>query len=202
MRRKQVYRMTILTMFICLECVMMFTPLGYLPLGFVRVTTLHIPVILAGFLLGKKEGLILGTVFGISSVITNTITPTVTSFVFSPFYAVGEISGNFNSLIIALVPRMLLGYVSGLVIECVPKKKRSVVIYAIVACMMSFVHSILVLSGIYFFFGEAYAQAKGVSFDALFGLLYSIVFTNSIIEALLAAVVCSSVAVAVDKIRR
>ena len=202
MRRKKVYRMTILTMFICLECVMMFTPLGYLPLGLVRVTTLHIPVILAGFLLGKKEGLICGTVFGVSSIIMNTVTPTITSFVFSPFYSVGEISGNLNSILIALVPRMLLGFVSGMIIECVPKKKRNIIVYAVVACMMTLMHTIMVLSGIYFFFGEAYAQMKGVSFDALFGLLYSIVFSNGIIEALLAAVVCSSVAVAVDKVRR
>ena len=203
MRRKKIYRMTILAMFICLECVMMFTPLGYVPIGVVRATTLHIPVILAGMLLGKKEGLIIGSVFGMSSVLMNTLTPTITSFVFTPFYSLGEFSGNWSSLVIAMVPRMLLGYLSGWIVDTfVSKKHRTVFVYGSIALLMTLVHTILVLSGIYVFFGEAYAMAKGITFDALFGLLYSLVVTNGIIEAGLAAVVCSSVAVAVNKVRR
>ncbi len=39
------------------------------------------------------------------------MTPGITSFVFSPFITVGGISGNFFSLVIALVPRILLGVI-------------------------------------------------------------------------------------------
>ena len=203
MRRKKVYRMTILAMFICIECVLMFTPLGYVPIGPVRATTLHIPVILAGFLLGKKEGLIIGTVFGVSSVIMNTLTPTITSFVFTPFYSLGEFSGNMGSLVIALVPRMVLGYGSGLLSEWfVKKKQKNGFVYIMIAVGMTLLHTVLVLGGIYVFFGELYAASRGITFDALFGLLCSIVLTNGIIEAVLAAIVCSSVALAVNKVRR
>ena len=37
--------------------------------------------------------------------------PTVTSFVFTPFYSVGDIHGGFGSLIICFVPRILVGVV-------------------------------------------------------------------------------------------
>lgn len=88
--RKKTKFLVLLTMFCSIQVVLMLTPLGYIPLGPVRATTMHIPVILAGILLGVKGGAITGLVFGLSSVIINTITPTITSFVFTPFYSLGE----------------------------------------------------------------------------------------------------------------
>ena len=75
----------------------MFTPLGFIPIGPMKATTMHIPVILAGILLGIKGGAITGLVFGISSVVNATINPTILSFVFTPFYSLGEYHGNFMS---------------------------------------------------------------------------------------------------------
>ena len=75
-------------------CIMAFTPfLGYIPLGFTRATIIHVPVIIASLLMGPKKGAALGFVFGLTSFINNTMNPTVTSFVFTPFYSLGEYSG-------------------------------------------------------------------------------------------------------------
>ena len=46
---------------------------------------------------------------GILSVITNTVQPGLTSFVFSPFVTIGEQSGNWLSLVVAILPRVLIG---------------------------------------------------------------------------------------------
>ncbi|MCF0111403.1 MAG: ECF transporter S component, partial [Erysipelotrichaceae bacterium] len=97
MKNKKTEQMVKLAFLIALELVLWMTPLGYVPIGVVRATTMHIPVILAGILLGKTQGAVCGFIFGLTSVITNTVTPTVTSFVFSPFYAVGGVSGNLYS---------------------------------------------------------------------------------------------------------
>ena len=105
--KQKTKNMVLLALFGCIEIVLMLTPLGYIPIGPVRATTLHIPVILAGVLMGPKAGSAIGLIFGISSVIVNTLTPTVTSFVFSPFYSVGEFHGGLASLIIAIGPRVL-----------------------------------------------------------------------------------------------
>lgn len=81
--------------------IMAFTPfLGYIPLGFTRATIIHIPVILASLLLGPKKGAALGFLFGLTSFINNTMNPTITSFVFTPFYNLGEFEGGFGSVII------------------------------------------------------------------------------------------------------
>ena len=70
-----------MALLVALELVLAFTPLGYIPLGFMNATTMHIPVILGACLLGPKMGGVLGAVFGVTSVIRATITPNLTSFV-------------------------------------------------------------------------------------------------------------------------
>ena len=95
--------------------------LGYIPLGFINATTIHIPVILASVLLGPKEGAMVGGVFGLTSLVKNTVQPNLTSFVFTPFYAVGDVSGNFWSLVICLAPRILVGVVPYFVYRLVKK---------------------------------------------------------------------------------
>ena len=82
--------------------IMAFTPfLGYIPLGFTRATIIHIPVILASLLLGPKKGAALGFLFGLTSFINNTTNPTITSFVFTPFYHLGEFEGGFGSIMLS-----------------------------------------------------------------------------------------------------
>lgn len=86
--------------------------LGYIPLGFMNATIIHVPVIIGAILLGPKYGAFLGLVFGVTSVIRATITPNVTSFVFSPFVSINGFGGNGWSLVIAIVPRVLIGVVA------------------------------------------------------------------------------------------
>ena len=79
------------------------------------LSLIHIfPVIVAGIVLGVKGGAIIGSVFGICSIINATINPVPTSFVFTPFYSIGAVSGNFNSILIAMIPRIMIGVVSAL----------------------------------------------------------------------------------------
>ena len=59
--------------------------LGYIPLGVINATIIHIPVIIGAILLGPKYGAFLGLVFGMTSMVKNTFSPNLTSFVFSPF---------------------------------------------------------------------------------------------------------------------
>ena len=110
-------------------CIMAFTPfLGYIPLGFTRATIIHVPVIIASLLMGPKKGAALGFLFGLTSFINNTMNPTPTSFVFTPFYSIGDVSGGIGSVIICFVPRILVGVVPFFVYKLVKKfaKKSSV----------------------------------------------------------------------------
>ena len=128
---------------------------------------MHIPVIIAGIVLGKKAGAELGFVFGLTSLIKATIQPGITSFCFSPFVTIGTMSGNYKSLLIAFVPRILLGYLAGFVFEIMKKNNRE---------------NLGVVVG-------ALTSAVGVQYSTLVTVLLGVVSTNGILEAILGAIV-------------
>ena len=172
--------------------VMAFTPfLGYIPLGFTRATIIHIPVILGSLLLGPKKGAILGALFGVTSLINNTMNPTVTSFVFTPFYSIGETHGNFWSLVICFVPRILVGIVPYYVYRLIQKwlknrKKGQILSLSLAGLLGSLTNTVLVMNFIYLFFNQSYAQANNVSANALYGFKLSVFGINGVPEAIVA----------------
>lgn len=193
MKSKKTQYMTSMALFLAIEIILVVTPLGYIPIGPLNATTMHIPVIIAGIILGKKAGGELGFVFGLTSMIKATIQPGITSFCFSPFVTIGTISGNYKSLLIAFVPRILLGYLAGLIFEIMKNKGRENSGVLAGALVGALTNTVLVLSGIYVFFGNAYASSLNVAYSGLIGLLLGVVTTNGILEAILAAVVSLAV---------
>lgn len=189
MKSKKTQYMTSMALFLAIEIILVVTPLGYIPIGPLNATTMHIPVIIAGIVLGKKAGAGLGFVFGLTSLIKATIQPGITSFCFSPFVTIGTMSGNYKSLLIAFVPRILLGYLAGLVFEIMKKNNRENLGVVVGALTGAITNTVLVLSGIYIFFGEAYASAVGVQYSTLVTVLLGVVSTNGILEAILGAIV-------------
>lgn len=189
MKSKKTQYMTSMALFLAIEIILVVTPLGYIPIGPLNATTMHIPVIIAGIVLGKKSGAELGFVFGLTSLIKATIQPGITSFCFSPFVTIGTMSGNYKSLLIAFVPRILLGYLAGLVFGIMKKNNRENLGVVVGALTGAITNTVLVLSGIYIFFGEAYASAVGVQYSTLVTVLLGVVSTNGILEAILGAIV-------------
>jgi uncharacterized membrane protein len=186
----KVKRFVLFAFFVAIELVLMLTPLGYIPIGPIRATTMHIPVIIGAIVLGVKEGILLGLVFGLTSLFVNTFTPTITSFVFSPFITIGGISGNFSSLLVVLLPRILLGLSAGLLYRLFNKIKVNENINLILTSITStFLHTFLVLSGIYVFFAQPYSDARNIPVAGLFKVLLGVVFTNGIMEMIVSAII-------------
>ena len=190
MRSKKTQHMAFMAMFLAIEVILVVTPLGYIPIGPLSATTMHIPVIIAGIILGKRAGAQLGLVFGLTSLIRATIQPGITSFCFSPFVTIGDISGNWSSVLIALVPRIVLGYLAGVTFEFLKNKfnneNAAIISGALVGAITN---TVLVLGGIYFFFGKAYADAINIAYSSLMAMLLGVVATNGIVEAIIGAIV-------------
>ncbi|MEI7883915.1 MAG: ECF transporter S component [Clostridia bacterium] len=174
-----------LSLFSAIILVLASTPLGYIPLGFMNATTIHIPVILGSILLGPQYGAFLGFIFGLSSLVKSTLEPTVTSFIFTPFYTLGNTSGNFWSLVICFVPRILIGITPYYMYQLIKgrNKKLALLVAGIVG---SLTNTILVLGGVYVFFGASFATVMAVPIQTLFSVIISIVAINGIPEALIA----------------
>lgn len=186
-------------MFTAIIIAMAFVPyMGYIPLGFMNATIIHIPVIIGAIVLGPKKGAFLGAVFGLTSMINNTFNPNLTSFVFSPFYSIGDMHGNFASIIICMVPRILIGVVAYYVYKGIMKlfqnkKQGSIFGLAAAGIAGAMTNTLLVMNGIYFLFGNSYAAAKGIAADALYGVILGVIGTQGIPEAIVAAVLVTAI---------
>lgn len=191
---KKTLIMVELAIFLAIEIIMAVTPLGSIPIGPLVATLAHIPPIIAAIVIGPAAGAFMGFMFGLLSFLVWTLTPPspITAFIFTPVYP----PGNFYSILICFVPRILLGLCAGYLFKWLIELKESgkwphlpnVIPYMGAAIVSSLLHTILVLGGVYVFFGQAYAQAVGAAFQLLFAMILSVVATNGILEAVLAGV--------------
>ena len=195
-----------LAMLIAIEAVFCFTPLGSVPIGPMVATFAMIPVIIAAILLGTWAGTFMGFVAGLFSFLVWTFMPPASSamfaFVYTPFYTLGEFQGNVWSLVICFLPRILTGTFAGLIYAGLSKglakmrarenghtskvgaffRDRAGLEYAVAAAVGSLTNTLLVLGGVFLFFGPEYAAAGGIGYELLLGILGLTILTNGVPE--------------------
>ncbi len=186
---QRIRQLTLAGFFIAIQVIMTLTPIGYIPIGPINVTTMHIPVILAGIFLGTSYGALTGFVFGLTSMLRATFSPGITSFLFSPFITVGGIHGNFFSLLIVFGPRIFLGWFSGKLFRMLRKKTGPLPACAVSAAVNTMIHTLLVMGMIWLFFGEPYAKALGIPVEQVAAVVFGVITSNGILETVLAAIV-------------
>lgn len=99
-QRNSTRRLVIVAMLGAITVVLGLTPLGFVPIGPLSATTMHIPVIIGALLEGPVVGGLVGLIFGLSSLFNAITRPSAISFVF------------YNPLI-SIVPRVLIGVIAG-----------------------------------------------------------------------------------------
>lgn len=189
--KKSIFNILILAIFASIEIIFCFTPLGSIPIGPGIVATLaHIPVIISAFLLEKKYSLIMGGIMGLCSFIWwSTIgLASPTSFAFTPFSEFG----NFYSIIICFIPRLLIPFFTSVTFDFLKRKINISVSAGISAAFSTFLHSVMVLGMIYLFFHKNtnVSELLGKNFLS-FIILWAGV--NSIIEIITAGFVAAMV---------
>ena len=206
MNNKKTLSMVLTGLFMANIAVMTFIPnVGYINLIVIKATLLHVPVIVGSIVLGPKKGAVLGATFGITSLIKNTLEPSLLSFAFSPFYQVGEIGGNGWSVVIALVPRVLVGVVPYFVFVGLEKllknvKARRAVALPVACASGALINTLLVMHLIFFCFREEFAAARNVAVDAVYSLILGIIAANGIPEAIVAVVIGGAVSLALLRV--
>jgi len=180
---------------LAIEAIFCFTPLGSLPaLGPIVATLAMIPVIITALLLGTKAGTLMGFFAGLFSFIVWTFMPPspIVAFVFTPFYSVGEFSGNFGSVLICFIPRILVGTVAGLAYNGFAKAMpgKNVLCFSLSAILGSLTNTFGVMGGIWLFFGNQYSSIAG---SAMLLIIGTTILTSGIPEAIVGAVISSAV---------
>lgn len=153
----------------------------------IKPTIIHIPVIIASIIYGPRIGAVLGALMGIISVVTNTVVLLPTSYLFSPFVE----NGSINSLMIAMVPRILIGITPYFVYKWM-KNKPGLVLAGAVGSMTN---TIFVLGGIFILFSSVYNG----DIRAMLALVLS---ANSISEMIISALLTVAIVPALEKLKK
>lgn len=181
----KVRNITVIAVLSAVSVVLGLTPLGFIPIGAVKATTMHIPVIVGGIIEGPFVGAMVGLIFGLFSMVQAVTRPTPISFVF------------YNPLV-AILPRVLIGLVSayGYIVfkKVIKNDKIPIFITSIIA---SLTNTFGVLGSIYIFHGQKYASTLGISVNNAKKAIVAVGFTNGIPEALMAGLIVTAVVKAV-----
>ncbi|MGT2907883.1 ECF transporter S component [Streptococcus dentiloxodontae] len=153
----------------------------------IKPTLVHIPVIVASIIYGPRIGGILGGIMGIISVVTNTLVLLPTSYLFSPFVE----NGNIASLIIAIVPRILIGIVPYFVYKWLRSKTGLLIAGAV----GSLTNTVFVITGIFIFFSSVYG-------NNIQTMLASVITANSLAELVISAVLISVIVPVIERLKK
>ena len=180
MKNTKIMEITKIAIIIALVLLLGLTPVGYIMIGMLQVTTVHAVVILITLIFGWKDGIIAGTTFGVTSIITAIMNATP----FSPI---------FLNPLVSILPRIILPIVAFFIFKAMmfllrksENSRSSIAISgAVSAAVATLVHTIVVLIMIWIF--------KWMSVDMTSEMLTTAIFSIATInmpsEIVLATVV-------------
>lgn len=191
-KKNKTYRIAILGILSAFIIIQTFVPfLGNIPIPPLNPTIIHITVIVAAFVLSTKDGMLIGLVWGLARMVKAYTLPA------SPLDLL-----LWTNPIIAVVPRVMVGLVAGLVFHAFLKRKQEKRGMVTAAVLGSLTNTVLVLGFIALFYGNEYATALNVDPSNLLKVLAGIVATNGIGEAVAAGLIAPFIATALMKVRR
>lgn len=198
MKKRSTFDLVLTAFFLGILILLASVPfLGFIPLGPINATTMHIPVIIASIILGPRIGAFLGGAFGIISMIRSTLIISPLSFVFSPFVPLyGSNQGSWKAIIVALIPRILIGVMPYFVFKGCQKmwKNKQGLSLLLAGVAGGLTNTILVMNLIYFLFHQEYANVIGEAGSAIYAAILGVIFTQGIPEAMVAGIATMAVA--------
>ena len=191
-QKNKTYRIAILGILSAFIIVQTFVPfLGNITIPPLKPTINHLTLIVAAFVLSTKDGMLVGLVWGLARMVKAYTLPA------SPLDLL-----LWTNPVIAVVPRVMVGLVAGLVFHAFLKRKQEKVGMVTAAVLGSLTNTVLVLGFIALFYGNEYATALNVDPSNLLKVLAGIVATNGIGEAVAAGLIAPFIATALMKVRR
>ena len=194
MKKLNLGKMTRLAILAAILLLMAFTPLGYLRIGPMSMTLLMIPVAVGAIVLGPGAGLFLGTLFGLTSLIQ--------CFGMDPGGTYMMTVNPFGMTFLALVPRMLMGFLCGLIFKAFDKPGMTALrtTGAFVASLSSAVlNTVLFMSTLTLFFlhtPDVFPLTDDFSFGTVIAVIVAMVGVQGLIEAGITTVVGGAVSTA------
>lgn len=176
------YKIALTGLFSALCVLLSVTPLGYIKLGFINITILHIPVILAAILGGFGPAVVTGLVFGLTSCIHSNMAGT-------PF---------FGNPLCSILPRLLFAISVWAIYKGlteIPFMKKTIA-GAITAAVGTFLHTFYVMTMVFLLFSDLLLDGMKITesgfkgYLIMLGVMYG---TNGIWEIIGATIITAAV---------
>ncbi len=180
-------KLTFLALMLAITIIMDLTPLGAVPLGTISATINHIPTIITGAALGPVAGLIMGTLFGIVTLIHAMTRPN------------GVLDPLFIDPLISVLPRMMIGVASFYVYRLFSKTKLRPLSGLAAGIAGSLTNTGLVFLMLYLLYAKEVAEKVGMAFKAV---VISVFTTNAIAEAVISALLTAAIVAAYNRYYR
>ncbi|CAM4257709.1 ECF transporter S component [Erysipelothrix aquatica] len=183
---------TMNAMFIAITLILALVPgLGMINIGFVSITIMHIPVIIAGLVLGAKAALINATAFGVAAMFIAATRP------------VGVFDVLFVNPLVSVLPRIIFG-LSIVVVAGLMKRltKNFVVVASVTSIVATLVHTVAVLLAMYIAAtGSASPEILAAAPTSALVLIGSVLLSNGIFEIIASVVIAVPTSVALNKVK-
>lgn len=198
MNNNKIRTITTYSILIALMLVMAFTHLGYIKIGIAEITLMSLPVIIGIGFAGIKGGLVLGTVFGLTSFIQ--------CFGMSAFGQALFAINPFLTFLLCMVPRVLMGGLAGLIYEQMTKhnvkKAASYITLSVVAPLFNTLIFVPLTFG---FFGRSeYITGLATTLGAenLFALAITLFGLNALLEVITCGIIGPALLKALEKVSK
>ena len=171
-----VVEMTMTAILAALIILMTFTPIGYIPVGPVKMTLMTLPVAVGSIVLGVRSGLILGSIFGLTSFYT--------CLGLDPLGVALMGINPFLTFVMCVVPRVICGVLPALIYKALSKNntKNTLLAIPVAGASVAILNTVLFLSSMWIFFGSSLSDIVGVAIDNIFALFALFAGTNGLIE--------------------
>ena len=160
--------------------IMAFTPLGYIPTPLIKISLISIPVAVGAILLGPSAGLILGTIFGLTSVIQS-----ISGDGLGPLMMqIAPIS----NVIVRLPTRMLMGWLTGMIYLALKDSKLRTFSIPLACLSAPLLNTILYMTTLCLLFFnkpevQDWATSAGLPIKNVFAFVSAMVGFNAVFEA-------------------
>ncbi len=177
-------------MLTALILLMGFTPLGYIKSGTIEITTMHIPVAIGSAILGWKYGIYFGFLFGFTSLMQ--------AFMGSPFGQTCLSMSVALTILLCIVPRTIMGFLTGLISDSLRKKVHNSAVKNLVACTAAPLFNTVFFVGAFaLFFGKN--PTMTAAYGSVINVIVAFITLNAILEIVACIVLGTAVCTALDK---
>ena len=182
-------KLVVASLIIAVIVLMGFTPLGYIKIAMIEVTFLMIPVVIGASVLGIGWGALFGGVFGITSFLQ--------CFGYSAFGTALFAINPFYTFLLCVVPRMLMGFLAGVIFKAVSKiDKTKIISFITTAISGALLNTLFFVLMFLLFFRNSEILGMQLAEMPVLDVVGVLVTFNALLEI----IVCGVIGTAISKV--